>query len=372
MRHSHWQQFLWPVIAGLGLAAALLLLRAPGDSGRSADTNAIDGEAAVQGYATAVANALPSVVNIYTIRVVSTGQYSVVPGGYFGLPRAKPENRILRGLGSGVIVRGDGFIITNHHVIDKADRIGVMLHDGRTRDATVIGVDEATDIAVLKIDVEALNPIEFASPDAVRIGDIVLAIGNPYGIGQTVTQGIVSALGRYGIGLNAYESYIQTDAAINNGNSGGALVNTRGELVGINSVLYSRTGNFNGIGFAIPNDISRHVLKQLIENGEVIRGWLGVIGEELTAPRAEYFGFKIRRGLLINQLARGGPGDSAGLRPGDVITHIDGEVMGSGNASMNRIAHSAPGTAVNISVYRNGATHNILVKLGRKPADRSV
>ncbi|MGB5325235.1 MAG: PDZ domain-containing protein, partial [Pseudomonadales bacterium] len=155
-------------------------------------------------------------------------------------------------------------------------------------------------------------------------------------------------------------------------NSGGALVNTRGELVGINSALYSKTGNFNGIGFAIPNDISRHVLQQLIEHGEVIRGWLGVSGEELTPPRAEYFGFTIKRGLLISGLVKGGPADIAGLRPGDVITHIDGEEMGSGNASMNRIAHSAPGTAVNISVYRDGATQNVLVKIGRKPSDRSV
>ncbi|NNC55439.1 MAG: trypsin-like serine protease, partial [Pseudomonadales bacterium] len=299
MNRSHWRQFFWPVLAGLALAAIALLLRAPDEPAASSGSLQDSERDAVHGYAAAVANALPSVVNIYTLRVVNTPRYLAPPWGNFGLRRATPENRISRGLGSGVIVRGDGFIITNHHVIDKADRIGVMLHDGRTRNATVIGSDEATDIAVLKIDVEALNPIEFANPDAVRIGDIVLAIGNPYGIGQTVTQGIVSALGRYGIRLNTYESYIQTDAAINNGNSGGALVNTRGELVGINSALYSKTGNFNGIGFAIPNDISRHVLQQLIENGEVIRGWLGVSGEELTAPRAEYFGFKIQRGLLI-------------------------------------------------------------------------
>ncbi|MGB5326413.1 MAG: trypsin-like peptidase domain-containing protein, partial [Pseudomonadales bacterium] len=222
---THWRQFFWPALLGLALAAVFLLLRhpQPADTGTNSSRPAEPGSAG--GYAAAVANALPSVVNVYTLRVVATqvnpSLNSPALRRFFGNRFAAPENKLLRGLGSGVIVSNDGFILTNHHVIDKADRIGVMLYDGRTRVAEVIGSDEATDIAVLKIDLDELDPIDFADPDAVHIGDIVLAIGNPYGIGQTVTQGIVSALGRYGIRLNTYESYIQTDAAINTGNSGG-------------------------------------------------------------------------------------------------------------------------------------------------------
>ncbi len=378
--------FFWPVVAGLLLAAVFLQSQQLRNTNKQLAglqnlpslADSPSGQAtlnASDSYADAVAKAIPSVVNIYTARVVQTQRHPLfndpVFRRFFGDRPLQQTSKISHGLGSGVIVSQNGHILTNHHVISKADRIRVMLQDGRERDATILGSDVATDIAVLKVELEDLDPAEFAAHDSARIGDVVLAIGNPYGIGQTVTQGIVSAIGRHGINLNTYESYIQTDAAINKGNSGGALINTSGKLVGINSGMYSQTGGSNGIGFAIPNDIAQYVLQQIVDSGEVVRGWLGISGEELTPSKAEYFGFEIQRGLLVTSLATDGPAHNAGLQRGDVITHIDGEKIGSGNASMHKIAQSAPGKTVNVSIFRKGASQNVLVTVGKKPEERS-
>ena len=250
---SHIAQYFWPIATGILVAIVFL------QSQRVAQHN-LPQTNELRGYSTAVAKAMPSVVNIYTIKVTQQRHHPLLNNPLFRRfaeqRGAIPQNRVERGLGSGVIVRSDGYILTNYHVIEDADRIRVMLVDGRERIAQVIGADEATDLAVLKIDLDKLTAVRFASVDSVVIGDIALAIGNPYGIGQTVTQGIISATGRYGLRLNTYENYIQTDAAINQGNSGGALVNIDGELIGINSVLYSQSGGSTGIGFAIPNDLS--------------------------------------------------------------------------------------------------------------------
>lgn len=205
----------------------------------------------------------------------------------------------------------------------------------------------------------------------MRIGDIVLAIGNPYGIGQTVTQGIVSATGRHGLQLNTYEKYIQTDAAINKGNSGGALINTRGELIGINSGLYSRSGGSTGIGFAIPMDIASYVLDSIITSGEVVRGWLGITVEEITPAIAEAFRLNDVRGLVLINIAKNGPAEQAGLKMGDIITHIDDIEIGTGNAGMHQIAQTPPGSKINIRAIRKGAAQSFLVTIGRRPAESS-
>ncbi|MDB4529015.1 trypsin-like peptidase domain-containing protein [Pseudomonadales bacterium] len=368
--------FIWPVLFGIMLAVVILqarLLQQHHSRPTSSDLDSMQAPTMLEraSFADAVARAIPSVVNIYTTRVIATQQHPLLNDPVFrrflGERAITPKNKITRGLGSGVIVDGDGHILTNHHVINEADRIRVMLNDGRERDAILVGSDLATDIAVLKIELDDLQPAAIADPNSVRIGDVVLAIGNPYGIGQTVTQGIVSAIGRYGLNLNTYESYIQTDAAINKGNSGGALINTAGLLIGINSALFSQSGESSGIGFAIPNDITQHALQQIINTGEVTRGWLGISGEEITPSQAEYFGLNIQRGLMITGLVKNGPADAAGLLNGDIITHIDGERMGSGNASMHKIGQTNPGATINISVFRNGATQNVLVTIGKKP-----
>lgn len=362
--------FIWPVITGILLAIIFLQYQRSLLQATVANAN---NEQPVISYANAVAVAMPSVVNIYTARIIPSTQHPLLNDPLFKRflenRGFRQQDKIVRGLGSGVIVSEDGFILTNNHVISKADHIRVMLADGRERDAKLIGVDAATDLAVLKIDMQRLKAAEFADPDSVQIGDIVLAIGNPYGIGQTVTQGIVSAIGRYGLNLNTYESYIQTDAAINRGNSGGALVNTDGGLIGINSGLYSQSGGSNGIGFAIPNDISQYVLQNIIQHGEVERGWLGVSGEEITPTIADTFSLPTQRGVIVTSIVENGPAYRAGLLPGDIITHIDGEKIGNGNDGTHQIAQKKPGSSINVSIYRQGAIQNVLVTIGKKPAE---
>ena len=230
-------------------------------------------------------------------------------------------------LGSGVLVSATGFILTNHHVVDAADEIKVALSDGRTMLAKVVGIDPETDLAVLRVDAERLPAITFGRSEALRIGDQVLAIGNPFGVGQTVTSGIVSALGRSGLHINTFENFIQTDAAINPGNSGGALVDAHGDLVGINTAIYSRTGGSMGIGFAIPVSTAKAVLEQIVKSGSVTRGWIGVEVQEITPALAESFKLGDARGAIIAGVLRGGPADRAGVKPGDVLTAINGRAV---------------------------------------------
>lgn len=368
---TRWQyinhNYTWPILAGLLLAALLLQLnRAP-----SSQTTV----PLVTSYANAVQTALPSVVNIYTSRTVPAKSHPLLKDPVFkrflNNQGIRQRDKVEQSLGSGVIISTDGYVLTNNHIINEADRIRVLLADGRERLATVIGSDAPTDLAVLKIELADLTPAIFADPNAIRIGDVVLAIGNPYGIGQTVTQGIVSATGRHGLQINTYEKYIQTDAAINKGNSGGALVNAYGQLIGINSGLYSKTGGSNGIGFAIPVDIASYVFQNIVEHGKVVRGWLGISAEEITPSVAEAFNLNGLRGLVLTNIEVNGPAAKAGLQIGDIITHIDETSVGNGNIGMHKIAQTKPGTKINIRAVRKGASQSFLVEIGLRPNKNS-
>lgn len=343
----------WPAIAGL-LAALLILDRwvlpgAPGGGGLKQEPVS---------YARAVNSATPSVANIYTAKLVTTRRNPLLDDMYFrrfAQPQAQRQ-RIERSLGSGVIMSTEGHILTNNHVIADADAIQVLLHDGRSANAVVIGTDQATDLAVLKIDLPDLQAIELGDSNTARVGDVVLAIGNPLGFGHSVTQGIVSALGRYGLQLNAYEDYIQTDATIHLGNSGGALIDTRGRLLGINTLIYTGNGQTRnsatgiGISLAIPVNLAVFVMRDLIEYGEVIRGWLGVSVEPIGGQPGNG---SSRAALAVVAVAEGSPASKAGVQLGDIITHIDGEPVRDGRLTMHQIALLRPGDTVAISVQRN-------------------
>jgi serine protease DegS len=342
----------WPAIAGL-LAALLVLDRwvlpaavGPGGAGQQPTS-----------YAQAVSGASPSVVNIYTAKLVTSGRNPILEDRFFRRYSQAPSQRqrIERSLGSGVIMTAEGHVLTNAHVIAGADAIQVLLHDGRSAQALVIAVDQATDLAVLKVDLPGLQPIELGDSDRARVGDVVLAIGNPLGFGHSVTQGIVSALGRYGLQLSAYEDYIQTDSIIHLGNSGGALIDTRGRLLGINTLIYTGNGQTRdaptgiGISLAIPVNLAVFVMRDLINYGEVIRGWLGVSVE----PRVLRDGDgPAREALLVVAVAEGSPAQKAGLQRGDLITHIEGEPVEDGRHTMHRIAMLRPGDTVGVSVQR--------------------
>lgn len=342
----------WPAITGL-LAALLILDRwvlpnTPGNGWGSQEPIS---------YSRAVSSATPSVVNIYTAKLVTSRRNRLLEDQYFrkfARPQAQRQ-RIERALGSGVIMTSQGHILTNNHVIADADAIQVLLHDGRSANAVVIGTDPATDLAVLQIELPDLQPFQLGDANAARVGDVVLAIGNPLGFGHSVTQGIVSALGRYGLQLNTYEDYIQTDATIHLGNSGGALVDTRGRLLGINTLLYtanspSSTATGPGISLAIPVDLAVFVMQDLIDYGEVIRGWLGVSVEPLGSVAGNGAG---TRALAVVAVAGDSPAFKAGIQVGDIITHIDDEAVQDGRQTMHRIALLRPGDTVAISVQRN-------------------
>jgi len=343
----------WPVIAGL-LAALLILdrwvLPATGRLGSSGYE--------VVSYANAVRSASPAVVNIYTAKLVGTERSSRQRSA-FTQPNAQPglqqRQRIERSLGSGVIVTEAGHILTNNHVIAGADAIQVLLQDGRSAGAVVIGTDTATDLAVLKVELPGLQPITLGDSNAARVGDVVLAIGNPLGFGHSVTQGIVSALGRYGLQPNAYEDYIQTDASIHLGNSGGALIDTRGRLLGINTLIYTGNGegqnNATGIGISLatPVNLAVFVMQDLIDYGEVIRGWLGV-SVEPVGVRLE--NGKTGQALAVIEVAANGPAQKAGVMPGDLITHINDEPVKDGRLIMHRIALLRPGDSVDVTLQR--------------------
>lgn len=336
---------------------------------RALDSSLFSADDKPMSYSDAVQFALPSVVKIFTARVVAQKQHPLLGDPLFSqlFRNQQQQRRVERGLGSGVIVDPDGLILTNYHVIRGADRIQVMLADGRQRNAVIVGSDEATDLTVLKIDLTDLPEARFGDPGALQIGDVVLAIGNPYGIGQTVTQGIVSALGRYGLNLNTYEKYIQTDAAINEGNSGGALINARGELIGINSGLYSKSGGSTGIGFAIPIDVAKFVLGDLLAYGHVKRGWMGISVEELTPTLAEQFGLDLNKGLILTSIAAAGPAEKAGLRVGDIITHIEEASIASGNAGMHIVAQTPPGDMISVRIIRGSTAMSVAVTVSERP-----
>ncbi|HWP94839.1 MAG TPA: trypsin-like peptidase domain-containing protein [Gammaproteobacteria bacterium] len=347
--------------AVVGLAAAFvvvllepeLLQRAPAPL--SAPETASSGPVS---YAQAVQRSAPAVVNINTAKHVPTRANPVIDDPliqrFFGEQAQRTEDSVQTTLGSGVIVSADGYVLTNNHVIAGAEEIQVTLRDGRSAQARLVGSDPETDLALLKIDLADVPVITLGRSDTVAVGDVVLAIGNPYGFGQTVTQGIVSATGRSQLGLSVFENYIQTDAAINLGNSGGALVNTRGELIGINTAMLSRNGETSGIGFAVPVNLARGVMEQLIRHGRVIRGWLGIQPQDLTPDLAEAFGLAGTTGIVVRDVIPHSPAEEAGLRRGDTITHINGEPVTNERDALNRIASKQPGTKIEIRGIRTG------------------
>lgn len=349
----HLTDFVWPAIAGL--FAALLIL----DRWILPETTA--GQKSQQepvSYATAVQAATPSVVNINTAKLVAQRRHPLMDNSYFGRFAQRPyqRQRIERSLGSGVIMTEQGHILTNNHVIEGADAIQVMLYDGRSAKAVVIGTDSATDLAVLKIELPDLQPIKLGHSDAARVGDVVLAIGNPLGFGHSVTQGIISALGRSGLQLSTYEDYIQTDAMIHLGNSGGALIDTAGRLLGINTLIYTANNqNQNGttgigISLAIPENLAVFVMQDLITYGEVIRGWLGVSVEPAGVTPDAGGG---RQALSVLEVTPDSPAQQAGVQVGDLITHINGEAVQDARLTMHYIAMLRPGDALSISLQRD-------------------
>ncbi|MBI1422731.1 MAG: Do family serine endopeptidase [Gammaproteobacteria bacterium] len=309
-------------------------------------------------YATAVDKAAPAVVNIYTTKVISERRNPLLDDPLFQRFQNKdsdtPRQTRETSLGSGVIVSAQGYIITNNHVIAGADEIAVALHDGRTVQAKVVGADPESDIAVLKIDFPNLPVITFGHSKNLRVGDVVLAIGNPFGVGQTVTSGIVSALGRNSLGINTFENFIQTDAAINPGNSGGALINAYGDLIGINTAIYSESGGSMGIGFAIPVSLARDVLTQIIEHGHVIRGWLGVKIQDISPDLATSFKLASTDGAIITNIVLNGPADKAGLDRGDVIIAVAGKKVRDVHDTLDQISQHKPGEHIDIKLIRDG------------------
>src|SRR6266850_1117190 len=269
--------------------------------------------------------------------------------------------------GSGVIVGPEGYILTNHHVIEAADEIELALADGRKAPARIVGTDPETDLAVLKVDIADLPAVTFGNPQTLSVGDMVLAIGNPFGVGQTVTMGIVSALGRSHLGISTFENFIQTDAAINPGNSGGALVDSAGNLIGINSAIYSRSGGSLGIGFAIPADLAKQVMQQIVGTGSVTRGWIGVEVQDISAELAESFRLSGTKGTLIAGVLRGGPADRAGVKPGDVLVAVESNPVVDSTNMLNLIAALEPGKQATLKVLRNRAEMLIEVNVGKRP-----
>jgi len=368
--------FGWPLLAGV-LIALLIIQRYPQWVGLpSLDVNlqqAPQTSYVQQGpvtYADAVVRAAPAVANLYTTKVVNKNARPLFEDPqfrhFFGNNEPK-QRRMESSLGSAVLMSPEGYLLTNNHVVAGADQIVVALKDGRETHARVIGSDPETDLAVLKIDLKNLPAITIGRSDTLRIGDIALAIGNPFGVGQTTTMGIISATGRNQLGLNNYEDFIQTDAAINPGNSGGALVDANGNLTGINTAIFSKSGGSQGIGFAIPINLAMEVMKSIIEHGQVIRGWLGIEVQPLTQELAESFGLSGRPGIVVAGIFRDGPAQKAGLQLGDVILSIDGEPASDGRRSMNQVARIKPSDKITIQVMRNGKELKLTAEVGLRP-----
>jgi serine protease DegQ len=332
-----------------------------------------DDKRSLGSYREAARAALPSVVHIYTTQQIKQQKHPLLDDPifrhFFGeRPEGQPQRN--SGLGSGVIVSPNGYILTNYHVVEAADDIQVSLNDGSTHKARVVGSDPESDLAILQIKAEKLPVITFGQMDDLRVGDVVLAIGNPFGVGQTVTMGIVSALGRSHLGINTFENFIQTDAAINPGNSGGALVDVHGNLVGINTAIYSRTGGNHGIGFAIPVSSARSIMEQIIQNGTVTRGWIGVEAQEITPELAESFGLPDIEGALIAGVVRGSPADVAGVRPGDVLLAVAGKVVKNPQTMLDLIAALKPDERAGFRLRRDKNIIELQVKIGKRPAMR--
>lgn len=313
-------------------------------------------------YSAAALKAMPAVVSITTSKAPRR-----LPGRDPWLRQFQGSRQPTVGLGSGVIVSPDGYILTNNHVIEGADQIEVKLSDGREARATLVGRDPDTDLAVLRIGLNKLPVITFGSDANAHVGDVVLAIGYPFGVGQTVTQGIISALGRTQLGINTFENFIQTDAAINPGNSGGALVDANGNLIGINTAIFSRSGGSLGIGFAVPVSTARNVMQQLISTGQVVRGWIGVEPQDVTDQLARTLNLPHPEGVVIIGVLRKGPADEAGVRPGDVVLDVAGKPVVNTGQLLNAVAALKPGSEAAIKVLRGGKATILQVRIGTRP-----
>jgi Do/DeqQ family serine protease len=345
----------------IGLASVVPVLTSPVNTGTPGHG---------VGYSRAAKAASPTVVSISTSKSPQRGAQGNDPWFRFFFGE-RGEETPQSGLGSGVIVSPAGYVLTNNHVIEDADEIEVQLSDGRTTRARVVGTDPETDLAVLKIDLDRLPVITLGQSDSLDVGDVVLAIGNPFGVGQTVTSGIVSALGRNQLGINTFENFIQTDAAINPGNSGGALVNTEGHLMGINTAIYSRSGGSMGIGFAIPTSTARQVMEAIVKEGRVTRGWIGVEPQPLTPEMASNLGLEPGQGVIITGVLQGGPAAQAGLRPGDVIAAVAGQPVGSVAALLGAVAALPPGQNAPIDVVRRQDKLTLQVVPAKRPPQSS-
>ena len=327
----------------------------------------------------AAARAMPAVVNILTTQAPKRGSHPLMRDPFFKrffgerTPDMEEEGGAMKNsLGSGVIVSHEGYILTNNHVVEGADEIEVVLTDGRKAPAQVVGLDPETDLAVIKVKLDKLPVIVLGQSEQARVGDAVLAIGNPFGVGQTVTMGIISALGRNNLHINSFENFIQTDAAINFGNSGGALVDTRGNLIGINTAIYSQSGGSVGIGFAIPVSTTKTVMEAIIKNGHVVRGWIGVETQDITQELADSFGLQRSTGAIIAGVVRGGPADKAGIKPGDILLSVQGKTVGDTTEMLNLIAQLPPGEKAKMTVLRKSREAALDVVVGKRPTPKEL
>ena len=333
-------------------------------------TDSVPGLTRTNSYSDAVTKAAPSVVNIFTSKEVRAQRHPFLNDPlfrrFFGEQFGEPPERS-SSLGSGVIVSSSGYILTNSHVVEAADEIEVLLADGRRLLAKQVGNDAESDLAVLRVESEQLPAITFGSSETLRVGDVVLAIGNPFGVGQTVTSGIVSALGRNQLGINTFENFIQTDAAINPGNSGGALVDASGNLIGINTAIYSRSGGSMGIGFAIPVSTARQVMESIIKTGSMTRGWIGVEVQEISPALAESFKLKDTRGAIIAGVLKNGPADKAGVKPGDVLLGIEDKGVTDPQNMLTLVAGLQPGNTARLKLRRGQEEVEVKVVVGKRP-----
>jgi serine protease DegS len=379
------QPFIKAIVAGLFVTTLFIYLVADFGSGSANEQGAelsqkaSDLRAPTLGgpvsYSSAVKAASPAVVNINTEKVVTVRNHPFFSDPLFKqmfgnelVGGSAGRKRVENSLGSGVIINADGYVLTNNHVIQGADAIQVSLKDGRSSTAKVIGTDPETDIALLKIDLDQLPVITIGDSEQLEIGDVVLAIGNPFGVGQTVTMGIVSATGRTQLGINTFENFIQTDAAINPGNSGGALVDAYGRLIGINTAIFSHSGGSQGVGFAIPSKMAKNIMEQLIKYGHAVRGWIGFEGHALTPKLAESLQLDSHDGLIITAIVRNSPAHKAGLEPGDIITGLDGNKLKNGHDALAVITGKQPGEKVTLLVKRDGREYSVTATTIARPA----
>lgn len=329
-------------------------------------------------YRDAAARAMPAVVNILTLQVPKRGAHPLARDPFFKRffgerdPDGEDDEDLKNSLGSGVIVSHEGYVLTNNHVVEGADEIEVVLTDGRKAPAKVVGLDPETDLAVIKINLDKLPVIVLGQSELARVGDVVLAIGNPFGVGQTVTMGIISALGRNNLHINSFENFIQTDAAINFGNSGGALVDTRGNLIGINTAIYSQSGGSVGIGFAIPVSTAKTVMEAIIKDGHVVRGWIGVETQDITPELAQSFNLQRSSGAIIAGVVRNGPADKAGIVPGDILLTVEGKPVADTTEMLNLIAQLPPGGKAKMTVLRKNREAALDVMVGKRPLPKEL